>query len=269
MIAAARAVRFGTAARTAFAAGNGRVIAVFARSLYVETDTGLACIGSRAIGDGPLNVLLDTAIDWRAAGIAPDAPVVRAGPALLLGRIALDLRPAALWRPPAILPRPWRSGRGDGLSQRLPQFAAQRRFGAAVRLAGRMLGIAAGGPADLLGLGPGLTPAGDDFLGGAMLAWRCRGDHARADRLTRLVLPLAATRTSRISRAHLHAAADGEGHAALHRVLSRRDAASLHALAAIGHTSGWDALAGAVAALAATAPPAVPQAARRRHSIRQ
>lgn len=112
--------------------------------------------------------------------------------------------------------------------------------------------------AGLVGLGPGLTPSGDDFIGGAMVALRALGRGVIADRLAEWALPLAAAGTSRISRAHLAEAARGEGAGALHEmieiiswpagggILSR-----LEAIDAVGHTSGWDALAGAAAALSA------------------
>ena len=105
--------------------------------------------------------------------------------------------------------------------------------------------------AALLGLGPGLTPAGDDFLGGVLIALHALGRSAQADRLGRLVLDEAPARTSRISRAHLEAAARGLGAESVHRVLRRLldpgsdglDAALADA-ASIGHTSGLDAVAG-------------------------
>jgi hypothetical protein len=64
------------------------------------------------------------------------------------------------------------------------------------------------------------------------------------------------TGTNAISRAHLAAAARGLGGAAVHGILNdlltgKSDAlaARLAAIDRIGHTSGWDALAGAVVAL--------------------
>ncbi|MFP6871300.1 MAG: DUF2877 domain-containing protein [Nitrospinota bacterium] len=124
-------------------------------------------------------------------------------------------------------------------------------------------GAPPGEAADLIGLGPGLTPSGDDFIGGAMIALRMVGMDRLANRLAGWALPLAETRTSRISRAHLACAAAGEGAGALHDTiramalpgphLDRRDrlTACLDAVDAIGHTSGWDALAGAAAAIRA------------------
>jgi hypothetical protein len=103
----------------------------------------------------------------------------------------------------------------------------------------------------LVGLGPGLTPSGDDFLGGVLVALRQLGAPGLAVRLAAEVLAHAEWGTNEISRAHLTAAADGEGAAALHGLLTSlctpgapgmRDWVS--AVEAIGHSSGWDAVAG-------------------------
>jgi hypothetical protein len=112
----------------------------------------------------------------------------------------------------------------------------------------------------LLGLGPGLTPSGDDFLGGLLVALRYLGAHEVARSLASEVLHRARQRTNEISRAHLAAAAEGEGLAPLHDLLAKlgtvgaiRGGACLSAIDAIGHTSGWDALAGVAFAAAVMA----------------
>jgi len=117
----------------------------------------------------------------------------------------------------------------------------------------------------LIGLGPGLTPSGDDFLGGVMIALHAMDHGTAAERLAGWVLPLARERTSPISLAHLACAAQGEGSGALHEILLRIMGGEgepeqslalaswgecLDAVDAIGHTSGWDALAGIAATLA-------------------
>jgi hypothetical protein len=91
-----------------------------------------------------------------------------------------------------------------------------------------------------------------------MVALRALGRGVLADGLAGWALPLAAEGTSRISRAHLAEAARGAGAGALHGMLEAlcRPAgvgilSRLHAIDAVGHTSGWDALAGAAAALGA------------------
>ncbi|MCC7347281.1 MAG: DUF2877 domain-containing protein, partial [Variibacter sp.] len=112
----------------------------------------------------------------------------------------------------------------------------------------------------LLGLGPGLTPSGDDFLGGVMVALALAGRTGGRNALWRALAPRTGALTTAISAAHLAAAAQGQGSAALHALLNAvlaNDAAALPpalaAVAAIGHTSGWDALAGALTVLRALA----------------
>jgi len=75
-----------------------------------------------------------------------------------------------------------------------------------------------------------------------------------AARLAGWALPLAATATGRISRAHLACAAEGECGETVHEAilaLLEGGLPDLDRIDAIGHTSGWDALAGAVLALRA------------------
>jgi hypothetical protein len=111
--------------------------------------------------------------------------------------------------------------------------------------------------ASLIGLGPGLTPSGDDLLGGMLVALHAVGETARARRLGDWVLARAAAATGRISLAHLRCAAEGDGAEPLHLVLAALGMpgtpgleAALARLAAIGHSSGLDALAGTVLVLA-------------------
>jgi len=111
----------------------------------------------------------------------------------------------------------------------------------------------------LIGLGPGLTPSGDDFLAGVLVALHHLGVADASGELAKATLARAARRTNDISHAHLAAAAEGEGLAPIHSVLASLCAPgapglgrALSAVDAIGHTSGWDATAG-VALAAATA----------------
>lgn len=109
----------------------------------------------------------------------------------------------------------------------------------------------------LIGLGPGLTPSGDDLLGGTLIALAAFGFLDARNMLwdgCRQHLD----RTNEISRAHLGAAALGCGAAALHTAIhatmnGRVDliGPALSAVSAIGHTSGRDAFAGALIVLRA------------------
>jgi len=103
----------------------------------------------------------------------------------------------------------------------------------------------------LLGHGPGLTPSGDDLICGVLIALRILEFSPIAERLYNAVRQEAKRRTSRLSAAHIAVAADGWGAEVLHDAansLLMDESASLlprlRDLERIGHTSGWDALAG-------------------------
>lgn len=273
---------------------RGEIRAVFERSFYVELGGEWVCFGPRTLGAGPLNVLHECrpAATWGNGEIAAGDPVTVARGIIRIGTAArLRLAGSIEWMPPAV-------GAWDAvtLASGLDSFDAMvadimPHDGLAV-LASRtgrcgplpIVARTAAGPADdlaglvradvlsrhggrrtvprslgsLLGLGPGLTPSGDDFLGGAMVALSLLGLTGLRDAIWTTLEPLVACSTNDISRAHLAAAAHGLGSAALHAALNaviggRADAlgAGLAAIDAIGHTSGWDALAGAVTVMRA------------------
>ena len=241
----------GRAAREALAGGAGEVCAVFRRSFYLRLDGKYACIGDAALGCGPLNALV----------AAFEAPPMGAA-------VTVSLEAAKTWAPPALrTARPNLEALRSCLDGHVPDEGlggvilgahnalsvhAQPALEAIDRwLAGNALGAEA---AQLIGLGPGLTPSGDDYLGGVLLALRWVGRGAQADSLWRWLEPRLAAGTSAISAAHLAAAAGGEAHEALHDVLTDLSAweapdllPALARLDGVGHTSGWDALAGIVA----------------------
>jgi hypothetical protein len=109
------------------------------------------------------------------------------------------------------------------------------------------------GAAGLAGLGGGLTPAGDDFLAGAMVwAWLA---HPAPAPLCRALVEVAIPRTTTLSAALLRAAARGECSAPWHALLAALSAepseegeaeirAAVHGILAHGATSGADGLAG-------------------------
>jgi len=242
----------GRFAREALAAGEGEVCAVFRRSFYLRFGKKYACVGDTSLGRGPLNALVQ---DFREPAIGDAAGV--------------SMENAAVWEPPPLrsAAHPQLEALRACLDGHVPEEGlgctilgvhnalavhAQPALEAIDRwLAGNALGNEA---AQLVGLGPGLTPSGDDYLGGVLVALRWLGRGAQADSLWRWLEPSLAERTSAISAAHLAAAASGQVHEAVHEMLeslSAWQAPDLHpALArldAVGHTSGWDALAGIVA----------------------
>jgi hypothetical protein len=110
----------------------------------------------------------------------------------------------------------------------------------------------------LVGLGAGLTPAGDDALIGWLAGIALLGTDGRSDVL-RQALHSRLARTTDVSRAHLEDALAGEFSEPLARfadALTRSPADAQRALAelaAVGATSGLDAAAGLLAAVQAAA----------------
>ncbi len=112
----------------------------------------------------------------------------------------------------------------------------------------------------LIGLGPGLTPSGDDVIAGMLIALHATGWRDDAEALAGFVGSAPAERTSSLSGAFLAAACSGLPSAAMHTAIAAMLAGDVDALPAamdrltgIGHTSGWDMLAGAVLGLRAEA----------------
>jgi Protein of unknown function (DUF2877) len=247
-----RASVAGRFAREALALGEGEVCALFRRSFYLRFPEGrFACIGDASLGRGPLNAL-----------------VASFSPPEFGARISVFLENASLWQPPRLVPHgsPDLIGLKKAVMGRIPEDGfgclvagthnalsvhAQPALEAIDRwLVGNALGADA---AQLIGLGPGLTPSGDDYLGGVMVALHGLGRGTQSAGLWRWLEPRLAERTSAISAAHLAAAAAGEAHEALHACLEELFKTSsswdgaLSQLAAVGHGSGWDGLAGALA----------------------
>jgi len=215
------------------------VFAAFERSFYVETPAGTACIGGPAIGRGPLNVIVEEAGTIPAPGTA----------------VAVDFASAMPWAPATKLKA------SASIPEKLRgEFNRSWRQNKAAQAFLDWLSNGATAPAPraanaLIGLGPGLTPAGDDFVGGALIALRAAGCTALAGRVAAWALALAEQGTGKISRAHLRCAAAGEGHEALHDFLSALGdgkvavARARDALSRVGHSSGLDAAAGALLVL--------------------
>jgi hypothetical protein len=284
----------GNAARATLHAGRGgSVLAVFRRSFYVCFGTDLVCVGPLALGRGPLNALYATpdSASWLDRGLAPGAEVRSHGRGLEVDdRFAFDFATADVWQPPAaplsaiasldagvqLLAAMARQRSPGGLGALLwlpanvlnekafeavdpllraamPPVAALRRW-----LAAALAQVEAPPPAidALIGLGPGLTPSGDDFLCGAMAALHYLRRADVASRLAAIVLPRLSA-TNLISAAYLRCASTGDASSVLFDVLDCLRAADevllaqrLDAVDRVGHTSGWDCLAGAVAVCA-------------------
>jgi len=240
--------------RTLADSPDGRVCAVFRRSCYLEfSGERVVCVGERSLGRGPLNAQVDRFVAPRIGEL-----------------LALRVDAAKLWRPTigaARVSRPALHALRAAAGTRLPDegFGGLLRDRSSPLIEHARPALAAldrwlaGGALDpvaetLLGLGPGLTPSGDDYFGGLLVALRQFGRAADADRLCAWLAPRAPARTSRISVAHLAAAAEGEAHETLHACIEALGEgatagwpARLDRLASLGHCSGWDGLAGVLA----------------------
>ncbi|MGA2313517.1 MAG: DUF2877 domain-containing protein [Xanthobacteraceae bacterium] len=272
---------------------RGYVIAVFRRSFYVRFGDAVVCLGSRGIGQGPLNALcwMPPGLSW-SDRVVNGAPVTRDDATLLVGaRLRFDYAEALSWQAPvavavsvpsihaglarlaAAARRRMPGGFGALLAAPLAPIASAdeempdpllRSAAAAIAALRNWLTAALSGSprpppalAALIGLGPGLTPSGDDFLCGVMATLHYLGRSAVARRLAEGVLA-AAAETNLISAAYLRCAAEGEASEVLFNALSSiaaggdgRLEACFDAVHSVGHTSGWDTLAGAAAACTA------------------
>jgi hypothetical protein len=283
------ALQVGFVARRALDPGRrGRVTAVFEHSAYLSVGAQWIAIADGACG--PIAILVPSVAPELIAELRVGDPVETDRRGVHLGEGArLDLTRAPTWHPPALpIGTPGSLGRGlralrsmardrvrrEGLGACLLGEDAGRATAPVLRMAAPAVtglrdwlsGIRhepQGGPPlsppdvrALVGLGPGLTPSGDDFLAGAMIAAHAVGRADLARSLLDAIERCAARGVGPISRAHLEAASQGAGHAHLHAALGHILAGdismlsvALDAIDDIGHTSGWDALAGAVTLL--------------------
>jgi len=282
-----RVAEVGVHARAALRDGQrGYVVAVFERSAYFLIGGDWICIGARELGSGPLHVLCETRLPrWLSTG--QDVTVV--GSTLhVADRPLASFAAASHWTPPP--PPDWtpdslaaglravddvwrRAPAEEGLAAfgraRVPASLSRLCEAAAPGIAAlaEIVEVGLGGcvPASphcseiagLIGLGPGLTPSGDDLILGALVALAGLGFHAARDTLWQACREQLG-RTNDISAAHLRSAALGCGaaalHAALHATMSGRAeliAPALAAVSRIGHSSGRDAFAGVLIVLRA------------------
>ena len=288
-------VEVGSIARRALRNGSrGQVRAAFGRSFYMALDDQWICAGAREIGSGPINALLQRNDRRHRASCAPskgDRVGVRDGALWLNDDVFAELTRATEFS--VAPPERWsvatlaagiemldakiagvhpeiglavfcRSPLPHGP---LPPVAALA-LDAATRLAELTEAELSRHPtqwrrepqqfAALVGLGPGLTPSGDDMLVGALIALHALGLRDLRHAIWSAIAPVVAIQTNQISKAHLSAAAEGQCSAALSDIVaalmcgSVRDLTpALRNITTVGHCSGWDALAGAVVVLRA------------------
>ena len=257
----------------------GRVLAAFPSALYVAVDDDvLAVVTSDGLRLPNAAVLAVPGSATPFAGCRSGAPAAVQGGDLHAGGRAY--RPVRWWSPREVLPRE----RDGAVSVLRPAVVAE--------LAGRLADVQPHEPvvrgllddgaaqlhralvrrdpagaqraaAGLVGLGPGLTPAGDDLLAGLLVACaQLRETPGAADvtataaRLGDAVGVRASTATTALSAALLRHAAAGRAAGPVLRLLDALVGrtplpAALAGLLAVGHTSGHDTARGVLTAASA------------------
>jgi hypothetical protein len=229
--------------------------------LQVPTDRGTDVVGVLTSDAArlPLGCVLFRPSNGQPLVALPSgAPAEVGGGRIVVGDLAVSA--AAWWDPRPRLPRPRPALLPEGVRQLRNALYGEGVPHSAFTLPGLPTGP--GGPlaalrgavrrADLeaalrtavrlIGLGPGLTPAGDDVMAGTMAGLVLLG-HPAAERFAAGVYALAAGRTTELSRALLRHAAcgrvSGEYAAVLHGLVGDRPLApAVAGLLATGSTSG-------------------------------
>jgi hypothetical protein len=242
---------------------SGRIVSRFERACNLMDREGrIIALTGPSIGKGPFCIALHAARDL-FDHLQPRQSAYINAHTIVLGDCCIPLRDAPVWdatlppigrplclRPPlAALLRPytawppsWSRTCAEVTTARLLAHGADSLMAAVER----RIGLAAAAQC-LAGLGPGLTPAGDDYVLGVMAALWLLGER---DPLP-AIAAACATRTTLLSSAFLRAAAQGqfmEGWHHLAHALDRQDEPgsrrAVRQIAAFGATSGRDSLAG-------------------------
>jgi hypothetical protein len=245
---------------------SGTVCGVFRRAAYLRASGRILAICGPGVAAGPLHLRLD-----RLPALHPGQPVtlgpgrLHVGPGAGLSgaaaAVSLDLRSVARWAPGPVDPAALAQA-----AARAGDPAAGRRV-VDVGLPGAMLKAAARrlragdltGVAHLVGgRGPGLTPAGDDLLAGALVADAALRPGAAGARRR----AAAAAPTTDVAAAFLRWAAEGQCIQPVHDVIGAMAAADRAGegaararLAEVGASSGAALLLGLDLALGGASTP--------------
>lgn len=245
------------AARILSRSSHARITHVFDKSFYAEVGDQLICVLAEDFLNGPINICVNEIPRILDVGTC----------------IEISSTKAKIWEPIKFgpinadrlfenLPETYRKDLIEAKSL-LPKSLSSLRFKTIAQPALIDLCLflrdkkTAPVPAikSLLGLGPGLTPSGDDFLIGMMLVLHTVGEKDLFLKLAKIVKNFASLQTSSISNAHLSAMTDSaQANCLLHELLFALQGKKSIKQALIraenfGHSSGKDAIAGIITAL--------------------
>ncbi|HSO28923.1 MAG TPA: DUF2877 domain-containing protein [Candidatus Sulfomarinibacteraceae bacterium] len=266
--------------------GSGSVHSVFPSVVNLELGSRLVTLAGPAVDLLPNGVRLARAVDFRRSGVLAGMPVEVDGARVELpgAGLTIDVSQAASWSPRLVHPvgnaadvvaqARWRSraaevralasvlvarrtdavvGLGALLApldrRSLPlvaQVAAPRLAGLGDAIRGGDAARARRAAGDLVGLGPGLTPSGDDALVGFAAAIVAM-DGSAMGRLAflRPVASGAAARTTAVAATFLRHAAAGEFTGGIHGLVAGLLGPDSTAIEpAVGRVLGWGATSG-------------------------
>ena len=270
----------------------GRVFAIFKSTFYINIGSDFFCLGSCTLPNGPLN-LVSTAPSnshWPDSGLQVGQSVKVANSHLVIANLLrFRTHMTRHWKPYPV-PNDWnRKTLKKGLmilrencKDQLPEegFACLISTNQPA-LKGNNISLKAQPtikmisnwlrgqfqklerPPDLyvdqlreiIGLGPGLTPSGDDLIAGMLIALYALKQESLAYQIWNASKFHVEQTGNPISLAHLKKASQGLGsepvHFAIAAIMSGKAsniALAINQIKTIGHTSGWDALTGVILA---------------------
>ena len=238
---------------------HSRILHVFDHACnLINEDREVLSIVTSQIGNGPFNLVIDDNVLF-SDYLSLQSPISNSPNHLNLGSLTINTIDATIWSPHPDWEK-LHAQKEDILNQltKLPitnyQFPHSPASNLLVSaLANADLPSAINAAQQLAGLGIGLTPAGDDFILGAILAAWIIYPPEIASVVANDVANTAAPLTTSLSAAWLNSAGRGEAGILWHNffdALIFNDSIivqkAVEELLAVGHTSGYDALAGFV-----------------------
>ncbi|MBV6449686.1 MAG: hypothetical protein MHPDNHAH_00398 [Anaerolineales bacterium] len=206
------------------------------------------------IGNGPFNLVVEDVVMF-ARSLDAESRVSIQEKGISLGDIEISLSHSQLWNP---MPN-WNELRNkkDEIANRLSLLPIEIEDESIHQFSDSLIGAlitadaqaAKAAASKLAGLGIGLTPAGDDFLVGAMHAAWIIHPQDTAKKITEEIANIAAPLTTSLSGAWLKSAARGEAGELWHDLFDalledKNIYVPMSRILSVGETSGSDALRG-------------------------
>lgn len=231
-----------------------RILHVFDRACNLINERGdVLSVVTSEIGNGPFNLVIGDKVLF-SDHLLVDSRVSMTDNQLNLGNLTIDIDNAQLWNP-----RPdWETlhVHRDHIAHQvtqLPLTTYQPSNSLPSSLATADITASLAAARQLAGFGVGLTPAGDDFLMGAIYAAWIIYPLEVARTLALEIANVAAPLTTSLSAAWLRSAGQGEAGILWHEFFNALIAGevspieeTMNNILAVGETSGADALAGFV-----------------------